>query len=77
MPILAAMAQGTIKSYDPISNTGLLRDDASGEDVPLAENALDGSIFIMLRQGQRVNYDVANANGTDVATALRIGQAGS
>ncbi len=67
------MAQGTVKSYDPISGTGWLLDD-HGEEVPLAPNALEGSIFIMLRQGQRVVYRTQDVAGVQCATALGVGQ---
>jgi cold shock CspA family protein len=69
------MAQGTIRTYDPITGTGLILDD-SGEDVPLAPGALEDSVFIMLRQGQRVNYDRIDVDGVPAATHLRFGQAG-
>lgn len=68
------MAQGTICSYDPASGGGLILDDF-GDEIPLAKDALDGSIFRMLRQGQRVNYDRVEVDGRAVATHLHLGQA--
>lgn len=67
------MSQGTVKTYDPITGGGfVLADD--GTTVALAEDALDGSIFMMLRQGQRVVYDTVEREGVTLATRLRLGQ---
>ena len=46
--------QGVIKSYDPGSGDGVLINEADLSEVDLAANALEGSLFRMLRQGQRV-----------------------
>ena len=46
--------QGVIKSYDPKSHMGVVVDDVNRAEHELANTALDGSIFRMLRQGQRV-----------------------
>ncbi|MCC7076585.1 MAG: cold-shock protein [Acidimicrobiia bacterium] len=70
------MAQGTVNSYDPITGAGLILDD-SGEDVPLADDALEGSLFRVLRQGQRVNYDRVEVDGTILATRVRFGHGGA
>lgn len=47
-----------------------------GEELPLAPNALEGSILRTLRQGQRVIFDVVEIEGTEAATRLRLGQDG-
>lgn len=62
--------QGVIKSYDPITGDGVLVSEADLADVDLAADALEGSIFRMLRQGQRVKYDL---NSEGQATRLRLG----
>jgi CspA family cold shock protein len=63
--------QGVIKSYDPTSGGGLVITDSPGlAEYELAGDALDGSIFRMLRQGQRVVFDV---DGDGRATHLRLG----
>ncbi|MDE0268246.1 MAG: hypothetical protein OXI96_04305 [Acidimicrobiaceae bacterium] len=59
-----------IKSYDPITGDGVLVSEADLADVDLAADALEGSIFRMLRQGQRVKYDL---NSEGQATRLRLG----
>lgn len=62
--------QGVIKSYDPGSGDGVLINEADLSEVDLAANALEGSLFRMLRQGQRVNFDLDDEGR---ATALKIG----
>lgn len=63
--------QGVIKTYDPLTRTGvIMRDDAARSEYDLAADALAGSIFRMLRQGQRVIFDVADDG---LATRLRLG----
>lgn len=62
--------QGVIKSYDPGSGDGVVVCDTDLSDYDLAANALTGSIFRMLRQGQRVVFSL-DADGR--ATELRLG----
>ncbi len=62
--------QGVIKSFDPTSGDGTLLRDTDLAELDLADDALEGSIFRMLRQGQRVVFDL-DAQGR--ATRLRLG----
>jgi cold shock CspA family protein len=62
--------QGVIKAYDPQSGIGVLVCDTDLADYDLASNALEGSIFRMVRQGQRVVFDL---DGAGRATHLRLG----
>jgi CspA family cold shock protein len=62
--------QGTVKMFDPSTNEGLVVRDTDREEFVLAANALEGSIFRMLRQGQRIVFE-ADADGR--ATKVRIG----
>ena len=62
--------QGVIKSYDPQSKTGVVVDDVGRDEHDLALDALEGSIFRMVRQGQRVVFDL---NEQGLATQLRLG----
>lgn len=62
--------QGVIKAYDPATREGVLVRDTDMAEIDLAPDALAGSIFRMLRQGQRVVFDL-DAGGR--ATALRLG----
>ena len=62
--------QGVIKVYDPATRSGVVMSDTDLNDYELAANALDGSIFRMLRQGQRVVFNLDDAGQ---ATRLRLG----
>ena len=62
--------QGVIKAYDPASGDGVIMCDSDLADYELAPGALDGSIFRMLRQGQRVLFEV---DGGGRAANLRLG----
>ncbi len=62
--------QGVVKAYDPSSGDGVVLRDTDLSEFDLAPGALDGSVFRMLRQGQRVVFDL-DANGR--ATRLRLG----
>jgi hypothetical protein len=62
--------QGVIKSYDPGSGDGVVLCDSDLRDYDLAPGALDGSVFRMLRQGQRVVF-VLDSEGR--ASGIRIG----
>lgn len=62
--------QGVIKSYDPASGDGLVVRDTDLSEYDLAADALDGSVFRMLRQGQRVVFDLDDQGR---ASRLRLG----
>ena len=62
--------QGVIKSYDPGTGDGVVVRDTDLVDLDLAPGALEGSVLRMVRQGQRVVFDLDDAGR---ATALRLG----
>jgi cold shock CspA family protein len=62
--------QGTIKMYDPATREGIIVRDTDRAEIVLAADALQGSIFRMLRQGQRVVFDL---DGDGFATKVRAG----
>jgi CspA family cold shock protein len=62
--------QGVIKSYDPHTGDGIVMRDTDLAEIDLAEGALAGSVFRMLRQGQRVIFDLDDDGR---ATRLRLG----
>jgi CspA family cold shock protein len=49
--------QGVIKSYDPVTGDGVVVRDTDIAEFDLAPDALAGSVFRMLRQGQRVRFE--------------------
>jgi CspA family cold shock protein len=63
--------QGVVKSYDPATRDGVvITDTAEMAEYELATNALNGSVFRMLRPGQRVIFDLDEQSR---ATSLRLG----
>jgi len=62
--------QGVVKSYDPGTGQGVLVSDADLLEYDLAPTALEGSVFRMLRQGQRVIFELDEGGR---ATRLRLG----
>ena len=62
--------QGVIKSYDPATSDGIVVRDTDLSEYDLAPDALEGSLFRMLRQGQRVRFEVDSSGR---ATALSLG----
>jgi cold shock CspA family protein len=62
--------QGTVKMFDPATREGIVVRDTDRTEVVLAIDALQGSIFRMLRQGQRVVFEL-DADGR--ATRVRSG----
>ena len=62
--------QGVVKAYDPVTRDGVVTCDTDFADYDLSSTALDGSVLRMLRQGQRVIFDLDDAGR---ATGLRLG----
>ena len=66
--------QGVIKSYDPGSGDGVVLCDTDLAEYDLDADALTHSVFRMVRQGQRVIFDLTPdglatrlANGIEVS----------
>ena len=62
--------QGVIKSYDPATGDGIVVRDTDLAEFDLADTALDGRIFRMLRQGQRVCFEL---DDDGLAAGLHLG----
>ena len=62
--------QGTVKMYDPATREGIVVLDTDRSELVLATDALRGSLFRMLRQGQRIVFDLDDAGR---ATHVRTG----
>jgi CspA family cold shock protein len=62
--------QGVIRTFDPQTREGVLVRDDDHTDLALAIDALEGSIFRTLRQGQRVVFDLDDQGR---ATRVRTG----
>jgi cold shock CspA family protein len=62
--------QGVVRMFDPISGEGIVVNEADRGELAFAADALEGSLFETLRQGQRINFDL-DADGH--ATKVRLG----
>ncbi|MDQ1458039.1 MAG: cold shock protein [Actinomycetota bacterium] len=61
--------QGTVKMFDPATREGIVVVDTDRSELVLATDALAGSLFRMLRQGQRIIFDLdASGRATHVRT---------
>ena len=68
--------QGVVQVYDPATEVGVIVRDDNRANVLLRPGSLRGSIFLMLRQGQRVVFDLETEDGLDYAARLRFGSDG-
>jgi cold shock CspA family protein len=65
------MAQGTIKDWDEETKTGsLLMEDRT--EVGIDATSIDGSNIRTLRLGQRVRFDLTQADGGPIARTLTL-----
>jgi 2-phospho-L-lactate guanylyltransferase len=63
--------QGTVKTYDVDSRTGVLLTDQE-QEIHIDPTSVEGSGIRYLRVGQRVKFDVADEGGKKTARTLRI-----
>jgi CspA family cold shock protein len=70
------MDQGVVKTYDPVTGIGIVVRDADRSEVFLRPGSLQGSVFRMLRQGQRILFDTVDENERTFITSVRLGQDG-
>ncbi len=64
------VVQGVVRAFDPLSGEGIVVRDTDRAEILLAGDALDGSLFQNLRQGQRVNFELDESGH---ATTIRLG----
>ena len=62
--------QGVVRMFDPISGEGVVVSEADRAELAFAADALEGSLFQTLRQGQRINFDLDDDGR---ATRVRLG----
>jgi CspA family cold shock protein len=62
--------QGVVKVYDPLTREGVVVSDTDRAEYVFAQNALDGSLFRLLRQGQRIVFELDSGG---LATTVRTG----
>ncbi len=68
------MAQGIVKPYDPNSGSGIVLLDTDKTEVYIQPGSLKDSIFITLRQGQRINFEIENVEDNQVIKNVKIGK---
>jgi CspA family cold shock protein len=68
--------QGVVKVYDPKTGVGVIIRDDDHSEVYLRPGSLDGSMFRMLRMGQRVIFDLDDGEDRSFARDLRFGSDG-
>jgi CspA family cold shock protein len=69
--------QGIVRVYDPDTGIGVVVREEDRAEVYLRPGSLRGSIFRTLRQGQRINFDVAEEGERLFAHTVRIGSDGA
>ena len=72
MPIM----QGVVKIYDPNTGSGVVVLDHDRSEVYLRAGSLAGSVFRLLRQGQRIIFDLEEADGLRFVHSVRMGSDG-
>ncbi|MCZ6629787.1 MAG: cold shock domain-containing protein [Actinobacteria bacterium] len=70
------MEQGVVKTYDPVTGAGIVVRDIDRSEVYLRPGSLEGSVFRMLRQGQRILFDSVEDDGLTFVSSVRLGQDG-
>jgi cold shock CspA family protein len=70
------MDQGVVKTYDPVTGVGIVVRDADRTEVYLRPGSLRDSVFLTLRQGQRILFDPVEEDGHTFVSAIRLGQDG-
>jgi CspA family cold shock protein len=68
--------QGVVKAYDPSTGIGVVVRDRDSGEVFLRPGSLQGSIFRLLRQGQRILFDSTTDGDAEYASNIRVGQDG-
>ncbi len=68
--------QGVVKVYDPGTGVGVIIRDDDRSEVLLRPGSLSGSLFLTLRQGQRILFEVEEDEGRSYALAIRFGSDG-
>ena len=68
--------QGVVKIYDPNIGSGVVVLDHDRSEVYLRAGSLAGSVFRLLRQGQRIIFDLEESDGLRFVHSVRMGSDG-
>ncbi|MEA1904121.1 MAG: hypothetical protein U9N56_11430 [Actinomycetota bacterium] len=70
------MEQGVVKTYDPVTGAGIVVRESDRSEAYLRPGSLKGSVFRLLRQGQRIMFDGVEEDGNVFVSNVRMGQDG-
>ncbi|MXX64662.1 MAG: cold shock domain-containing protein [Acidimicrobiia bacterium] len=68
--------QGVVKLYDPNTGVGVVVLDEDRSEVYIRAGSLAGSVFRLLRQGQRIVFEVEESDGLRFIHSVRMGSDG-
>ena len=71
-----ALMQGVVKLYDPNTGAGVVVLERDRSEVYLRAGSLAGSVFRLLRQGQRIIFDIEEVDGRRFVHSVRMGSDG-
>ena len=70
------LMQGVVKIYDPNTGAGIVVLDSDKREVYLRAGSLAGSLFRLLRQGQRINFEIEEDGDRQYVHTVKIGSEG-
>jgi len=68
--------QGVVKIYDPNTGAGVVVLDEDQSEVYLRAGSLAGSLFRLLRQGQRINFEIEQDGERRFVHSVKVGSEG-
>ncbi len=66
------MAQGTVKWFNATKGYGFIQPEAGGQDVFVHISAVERAGLRELREGQKVNFELATERGKTSAANLQV-----
>ena len=66
------MANGTVKWFNPLKGFGFIQPDQGGADAFVHISALERAGMTTLKEGARINYELATDKGKVSAVNLKL-----